>query len=186
MHRQAQPGKLYTLFSSPLQPAHLRLAELASLQIWDQQGGSIVNAANGYCLSVAAVDCSHLGVCNIGMDQTGRTGTILSIVAEPCSASSPGLGRTWSRRSLCGSTCPQHSWPPRSPRSPPRAALISWRCAAAKSQLPVARCSASKALGIHADLRASAVVLVSLQVHCPTASEGVLGPCTRRQAVLRD
>ena len=47
-----------------------------------------MSAANGYCLSVAAVPCGHLGVCYTGLDQTGTAGTILSIVAEPCSSAS--------------------------------------------------------------------------------------------------
>ena len=60
----------------------------ACLQIWEQKGGSVVNAANGYCLSIAHVPCGHLGVCNPGKDQTGTAGTILSVIAEPCSSSS--------------------------------------------------------------------------------------------------
>ena len=64
------------------------------LQIWQMQPtGTILNAANDYCLTLAASSCGHLGVCRPGMNMTYGNGTdlgigsILHIGAQPCDGS---------------------------------------------------------------------------------------------------
>ena len=75
------------------------------VQLWDQRGSSIVNRANGHCLSVANVSCGHLGVCNPGFYQTGVAGYLWSIVAEPCS--SQASMQSWSLQQWENVTPPQ-------------------------------------------------------------------------------
>ena len=82
---------------------------LCAVQLWEhQQNGSITNGANGFCLSVAAVPCGHLGVCNTGMDQTGTAGTILSVIAEPCSKHSQS--QSWHVQAVQDFEPPEFVW----------------------------------------------------------------------------